>query len=59
MSQAMFSRLGIRTLAEGEWGYNAVGYHTGSIWPPHGNALVARGFATMGSTTTLPRSSKP
>ena len=43
MSPAMFSGWGIRTLAEGEAGYNPVGYHLGTVWP-HDTAIIAFGL---------------
>jgi glycogen debranching enzyme len=47
MSERMFSGWGIRTLAEGEPGFNPVGYHTGSVWP-HDSALIAAGLRKYG-----------
>jgi glycogen debranching enzyme len=47
MSPAMFSGWGIRTLAEGEAGYNPVGYHLGTVWP-HDTALTAFGLRKYG-----------
>ncbi len=47
MSDAMFSGWGIRTLAEGEKGYNPVGYHLGTVWP-HDTAMVAFGLRKYG-----------
>ncbi|MFL5894237.1 MAG: glycogen debranching N-terminal domain-containing protein [Thermoleophilaceae bacterium] len=47
MSPEMFCGWGIRTLAEGEPGYNPVGYHTGSVWP-HDTALAAYGLRKYG-----------
>lgn len=47
MSERMFTGWGVRTLAEGEPGYNPVGYHTGSVWP-HDNAMVAHGLRRYG-----------
>ena len=47
MSDAMFSGWGIRTLAEGEKGYNPVGYHLGTVWP-HDTAIVAFGLRKYG-----------
>ncbi|MCA1585128.1 MAG: hypothetical protein LC791_10295 [Acidobacteria bacterium] len=46
-SPASFSDWGIRTIAEGEVGYNPMSYHNGSVWP-HDNALIAQGFARYG-----------
>ncbi len=42
MSAAMFSGWGIRTLGEGEGGYNPLGYHLGTVWP-HDTAMTAFG----------------
>ena len=47
MSDAMFSGWGIRTLAEGEAGYNPVGYHLGTVWP-HDTAMIAFGLRKYG-----------
>jgi glycogen debranching enzyme len=47
MSGAMFSGWGIRTLAEGEAGYNPVGYHLGTVWP-HDTAMIAFGLREYG-----------
>ena len=47
MSPAMFSGWGIRTLAEGEAGYNPVGYHLGTVWP-HDTAMTACGLRAYG-----------
>jgi len=47
MSEAMFSGWGIRTLADGEAGYNPVGYHLGTVWP-HDTALIGFGLRKYG-----------
>jgi glycogen debranching enzyme len=47
MSDAMFSGWGIRTLGDGEAGYNPVGYHLGTVWP-HDTALIAFGLRKYG-----------
>jgi glycogen debranching enzyme len=47
MSDAMFTGWGIRTLAEGEAGYNPVGYHLGTVWP-HDTAMIAFGLRKYG-----------
>lgn len=44
---ALFSGWGVRTMAEGEGGYNPIGYHVGTVWP-HDNAFIALGLATAG-----------
>ena len=47
MSPALFSGWGIRTYAEGQPGYNPIGYHTGSVWP-HDTSLIAAGLKRYG-----------
>ena len=47
MNEALFSGWGIRTMAEGEGGYDPDSYHNGSIWP-HDNALISLGLARYG-----------
>ena len=47
MSDAMFSGWGIRTLADGEAGFNPVGYHLGTVWP-HDTAMIAFGLRKYG-----------
>lgn len=47
MSPAMFSGWGVRTLGEGEAGYNPVGYHLGTVWP-HDTAMIAFGLRKYG-----------
>ncbi|WP_409291261.1 glycogen debranching N-terminal domain-containing protein [Peribacillus sp. SCS-37] len=46
LSPRMFSGFGIRTMAEGEAGYNPISYHDGSIWP-HDNSLIILGMSQM------------
>ncbi|CAN5447863.1 amylo-alpha-1,6-glucosidase [soil metagenome] len=43
----LWSGWGIRTLSERMTGYDASGYHIGSIWP-HDNATIAAGLARYG-----------
>lgn len=43
----LFSGWGVRTMAQGDGGYNPVGYHNGSVWP-HDNSLIAHGLASYG-----------
>jgi len=43
----LFSGWGIRTLGSGEFRYNPMSYHNGSVWP-HDNAIAARGLARYG-----------
>jgi glycogen debranching enzyme len=47
VSPRMFSGYGIRTMAEGEKGYNPMSYHDGSIWP-HDNSMCLIGMSTLG-----------
>ena len=47
MSPSMFSGWGIRTYAQGQPGYNPIGYHVGSVWP-HDTSLVAAGLKRYG-----------
>jgi glycogen debranching enzyme len=47
LSPALFSGLGIRTLADTEVAYNPMSYHNGSIWP-HDNALILEGLRRYG-----------
>lgn len=47
LSDDMFSGWGVRSMGEGEGGYNPIGYHTGTVWP-HDNALIADGLARYG-----------
>jgi glycogen debranching enzyme len=43
----LFSGWGIRTMAEGDGGYNPIGYHQGTVWP-HDNSLIAVGLRRYG-----------
>jgi glycogen debranching enzyme len=47
MSDAMFSGWGVRTMAEGEGGYNPIEYHNGTVWP-HDNSFIAAGLRRYG-----------
>ncbi|HEY9462256.1 MAG TPA: amylo-alpha-1,6-glucosidase, partial [Vicinamibacterales bacterium] len=47
MSRSLFSGLGVRTMAEGEGGYNPIGYHVGTVWP-HDNSIIALGLTRYG-----------
>ncbi|WP_201366355.1 amylo-alpha-1,6-glucosidase, partial [Dictyobacter formicarum] len=47
MGKRLFSGWGVRTMAEGEGGYNPIGYHNGTIWP-HDNSIIAYGLARNG-----------
>jgi glycogen debranching enzyme len=46
ISPAFFSGYGIRTMAEGEAGYNPMSYHDGSIWP-HDNSMILLGMSKL------------
>jgi glycogen debranching enzyme len=43
----LFSGWGVRTMAEGDGGYNPIGYHLGTVWP-HDNSLIAAGLRRYG-----------
>ena len=47
MGPKLFSGWGIRTMADGEGGYNPIGYHNGTIWP-HDNSIIAAGLRRYG-----------
>jgi glycogen debranching enzyme len=47
MSDKLFSGWGIRTMAEGEGGYNPIGYHVGTVWP-FDNSFIAMGLRRYG-----------
>jgi glycogen debranching enzyme len=47
MGDALFSGWGVRTMAQGEGGYNPIRYHNGTVWP-HDNSLIALGLARYG-----------
>ena len=47
VGDALFSGWGVRTMAEGEAGYNPIRYHNGTVWP-HDNSLIAHGLARYG-----------
>lgn len=47
-SEIMFSGYGIRTMGEGEAGYNPMSYHNGTVWP-HDNALSVLGMSKTGN----------
>jgi glycogen debranching enzyme len=46
LSPKMFSGYGIRTMAEGEAGYNPMSYHNGSVWP-HDNSIILLGLSKL------------
>jgi len=43
----LFSGWGVRTMAEGDGGYNPIGYHQGTVWP-HDNSIIAAGLRRYG-----------
>jgi glycogen debranching enzyme len=47
LQNELYSGWGVRTLGDGEAGYNPLGYHTGTVWP-HENSLIAAGLARYG-----------
>ena len=47
VGDALFSGWGVRTMADGEGGYNPIRYHNGTVWP-HDNSLIAHGLARYG-----------
>jgi glycogen debranching enzyme len=47
MGNRLFSGWGVRTMAEGDGGYNPIEYHNGTVWP-HDNSLIAAGLCRYG-----------
>jgi glycogen debranching enzyme len=47
LGPSLFSGWGVRTMAEGNGGYNPIGYHQGTVWP-HDNSLIAAGLRRYG-----------
>jgi glycogen debranching enzyme len=47
MGPRLFSGWGIRTMGDGEAGYNPIGYHNGTVWP-HDNSIIAAGLWRCG-----------
>jgi glycogen debranching enzyme len=47
MSEQMFSGWGVRTMADGQGGYNPIEYHNGTVWP-HDNSIIAMGLRRYG-----------
>ena len=47
MGPRLYSGWGVRTMAEGEGGYNPIGYHVGTVWP-HDNSFIAIGLRRYG-----------
>ena len=47
MGPRLFSGWGVRTMAEGDAGYNPIEYHNGTVWP-HDNSIIAAGLWRYG-----------
>jgi glycogen debranching enzyme len=47
MGTRLFSGWGVRTMAQGDAGYNPIEYHNGTVWP-HDNSLAALGLCMYG-----------
>jgi glycogen debranching enzyme len=47
LGERLFSGWGVRTMADGDGGYNPIGYHQGTVWP-HDNSLIAAGLRRYG-----------
>jgi glycogen debranching enzyme len=47
MGEELWSGWGVRTMSEGDAGYNPLSYHNGTVWP-HDNSLIAVGLARYG-----------
>jgi glycogen debranching enzyme len=47
MGPRLFSGWGVRTMADGDAGFNPVGYHVGTVWP-HDNSFIALGLLRCG-----------
>ena len=47
MGAELWSGWGVRTMSEGDAGYNPLSYHNGTVWP-HDNSLIAWGLARYG-----------
>jgi glycogen debranching enzyme len=47
MGPKLFSGWGVRTMAQGEGGFNPIEYHDGTVWP-HDNSIIAAGLARYG-----------
>ena len=54
MGDRLFSGWGVRTMAEGEGGYNPIEYHNGTVWP-HDNSFIAAGLRRYGYTAEAAR----
>jgi glycogen debranching enzyme len=57
LGERLFSGWGVRTMAEGEGGYNPIGYHQGTVWP-HDNSLIALGLRSYGYDEAASRLAK-
>ncbi|MBI5547754.1 MAG: amylo-alpha-1,6-glucosidase [Deltaproteobacteria bacterium] len=47
MGPRLYSGWGVRTMAEGDGGYNPIGYHVGTVWP-HDCSITAWGLRRYG-----------
>jgi glycogen debranching enzyme len=47
IAKDMFSGWGIRTMSDGDAGYNPIEYHNGTVWP-HDTAIIAEGLRRYG-----------
>ena len=47
MSHTLNSGWGVRTMSDGDRGFNPIGYHNGTVWP-HDNSLVMAGLVRYG-----------
>jgi glycogen debranching enzyme len=47
MGRRLFSGWGVRTMGEGEGGYNPIEYHNGTVWP-HDTSIIAAGLRRYG-----------
>ena len=57
MGDQLFSGWGVRTMAEGEGGYNPIGYHVGTVWP-HDNSHHRAGPPALRIPPARPRGSR-
>jgi glycogen debranching enzyme len=47
MGEDLWSGWGVRTMSDGDTGFNPLAYHNGTVWP-HDNSLIAWGLARYG-----------
>ena len=47
LGERLYTGWGIRTMAEGDGGYNPIGYHVGTVWP-FDNSFIALGLRRYG-----------